>query len=78
VATPEAFEKAVADSAELAKNYDAIWLGEGDYKKATSLADRLGSKNLGVLAQAVAAGVGLGVWRVVGEATPTPAWKALR
>ena len=61
VATPEAFEKAVADSAELAKNYDAIWLGEGDYKKAASLADRLGSKNLGVLAQAVAAGVGLGV-----------------
>jgi uncharacterized membrane protein len=54
-ATPEALEKAMTG------NYDAIWLGEGDYKKATSLAARLGPRSLGILTQAVATGVGLGV-----------------
>ncbi len=54
-ATPEAVEKAMAEK------YDAIWLGEGDYKKTTSLAARLGPRSLGILAQAVADGVGLGV-----------------
>ena len=45
----------------MAEKYDAIWLGEGDYKKTTSLAARLGPRSLGILAQAVADGVGLGV-----------------
>ncbi len=57
-ATPEAIEKAAAG---LTKDYDAIWLGEGDYKKATSLAVRLGPKSFAILAEAVAAGVGLGI-----------------
>jgi beta-mannosidase len=57
-ATPEAIEKA---GATLAKDYDAIWLGEGDYRKATTLAARLGTKSFAILAEAVAAGVGLGV-----------------
>src|SRR5262249_305062 len=57
-ANPESLEK-MAD--RLAKNYDAIWLGESDYKKAASLASRLGSRNLATLAEAVAAGVGLSI-----------------
>ena len=57
----EAFEKSSPSAEELTRNYDAIWLGEGDYKKAATLAARLGAKSLGILAQAVAAGVGLGV-----------------
>ena len=54
-------QKSGPSAEELARNYDAIWLGEGDYKKAATLADRLGAKSLGILAEAVAAGVGLGV-----------------
>ena len=57
-ANPEAIEKVAAG---LAQDYDAIWLGEGDYKKATSLASRLGSGSLAILAKAVASGVGLGI-----------------
>ena len=67
-ATPEAFEKAASG---LATDYDVIWLGEGDFKKPTTVAARLGSKNLAALAQAVASGVGLGVeggWGGFGDA----------
>ena len=57
-ATPEALEKIAA---RVKRDYDVIWLGEGDFKKASSLAARLGPKGIAVLAEAVASGVGLGV-----------------
>ena len=60
-ATPEAFEKIAPNAEVLARNYDVIWLGEGDSQKAETLGKRLGAKNLAKLTQAVQAGLGLGV-----------------
>ncbi len=60
-ATPEAFEKVAPNAETLVRDYDAIWLGEADYRRTATLAKRFGSKNLATLTQAVQAGLGLGV-----------------
>ena len=59
-AETEALKKAAPDADTLARDFDVVWLGEGDYRKPQKLAVRLGTESLQVLADAVRNGVGLG------------------
>ena len=59
VAAPD-FEKLCPTSAALLDNYDAIWMGTGDFNKTSPMGARLGAKNLANIASAVKAGLGIG------------------
>ncbi len=54
------FDKLAPTTVALLENYDAIWIGTGDFNKTTPMGQRLGAKNLANIASAVKSGLGIG------------------